>query len=392
MRICSGIFLSLSQVLAVVLFCSTAYSSEGLEWGHFRVRPALSLSELYTDNVYQDHTDVRSDYITTLAPKLSLDFAFAVKNYITAQYEGEFRYYKNADNFNKDTHHAGLFWTWETPKGSTLKLGARADFDSIQPYSATDRHKDFVEEEVFAETLLKVSAITDLGLRYGHLSQNFRNPLDAINEFDRDTVTLSILYRRFSNEAFLLEYTYYFQNNNDLSGPSTDMNSHIIYLGSQWDPTAKLSGTLKMGYYLTKLEAGDNSDGFAMEADLTYRFSEITQFKAIAFRRLVRSSIAARETGDFYVSTGGSLSAYYSKWDPLNLRMGFFYTGNRFSQGDTQFSERKDSFYSAAIEAKHAFRERLVFLLRYEYRLNNSNISAFEYSENRGEARISFAL
>ncbi len=383
-------FLIAFQILFVFICYSTGFSEGGLTWGRFRFSPELSISEIYTDNVYLTNTDERDDTITTTSPKLSIDFAFAPRNYITLSYGGDFRSYRKSDNLKKDIHRTGLFWTLTTTKGSSFKLGAKVDYDSIQPYSENDRHKDFVKREAFADTMFKLGAFTDFGIKYSHLSERFDSPLYDKDEFDIDTITLSVMYKRLPATAFLIEYIYDHLNNKNLL---VDMDTHIFFIGAQWDPTEKLSGHLKAGYYQTRLKDSNDSSGFAMDTDLAYQVSDFTQLKVTAFRRLIRSLWVARETGIFYVSTGGSLSALYRRWDPITVSMDFSYMNNKFKPQDTMtVTEQKDNFFSAGFNAKYSLRNWLSFLLTYQYRINDSNFAEVDYKENRAEFRLTLTI
>lgn len=156
------------QVFFILLQYSTAFSGDGLKWGRFRFTPELSVSEAYTDNVYIAPTDEQSDTVTTIFPKLLIDFAIAPRNYFSLCYEGDFRMYAHSDNFKKDIHHLNIFWNLTTAKGSIFKIGARANLDSIQPYSVEDRHKDYEEKQAYADILVSLGAFTDVGIKYDH--------------------------------------------------------------------------------------------------------------------------------------------------------------------------------------------------------------------------------
>jgi hypothetical protein len=387
------IFLIVFQLFSLFIFYSTAFSEGGLTWERFRFSPKLSLSETYTDNVYLTYRDKQYDLITIVAPQLYFDFAFTPQNVLTLQYDGEFRFYSETDNLKKDKHRIGILESLTTQKGSTFKLGGKAIFDSIQPYSEKDRHKDFMEQEFFADMVVKFKSFTDFGMKYDYLAQHFNNSLDAINEFNRNTITLNITYNRLPAIYPVIEYTFYHQDNNDLSGPSTDFDTHIFLLGAKWDPETKLSGYFKADYYQTKLDNGDKSGGFAMDTDMAYHFSESTKLEMAGFRRLVRSTRAARESGDFYISTGGNLSISNRLIDPLTISMNLSYINNKFNQTDIlPLEKRKDNFLSTGLNMKYVIKDWISVMLIYQYRANESNIDIENYKENKAEFRLTLTI
>lgn len=239
------------HILMMLVCPSHGPAAEGIKWNRIKLSPKVSASERYTNNAFLSPGDKREEFITTISPGISVELALSTNNILSLRYDGDFKYYRNFDNFKKDSHRTGLVWKRAAPGGSRYEFGGNANYDSVQPYSIKDRHKDFVSRTLFLNTLLKLGAFTEMGLRYDHLSRRIENPLDTIDEFDSNTMTMGMMYRRSSATVPLIEYTYSHQNNNDISGTSTDMDTHTLFLGVQWDPASRLYGNLKGGYTMT---------------------------------------------------------------------------------------------------------------------------------------------
>ena len=383
----------LIQSVIFIISFSTCFANEGIIFNRFRFSPELSISEIYSDNVFLVDKDEASDSITTVSPKLSVDFAISPEHFITLSYGGDFRYYGRFDNFRQDIHHTNLSWTWNTSKGSKIRLGGKTDYDSIQPFSEADIQKDFVTTDVFADTLFKIWSYTDMAIKYDHIFRRFKDSGFEEDEFDSDSITVDIMYEYSPASALIVSYTYNHQDNNDISGTSNGMDTHIILAGAQWKPTSRLSGRIQAGYYQTSLENEIDSNGFAMDTDLTYRLSDFIQLKAAAFRKAVRSTAAARETGDFYISTGGSFLASYRRWEPLIMSVSLAFMNNKFEQQAGQINvNRKDDLYSISTNAEYFFTDRLSSIVSYHYRNNDSNFINESYKENRVEAKLAFAF
>ncbi|MBE9580038.1 MAG: outer membrane beta-barrel protein, partial [Proteobacteria bacterium] len=150
----------------------------------------------------------------------------------------------------------------------------------------------------------------------------------------------------------------------------------------------KLSGTFKAGYTQTDVDEFEDSGGFALDTDLTYRFSSFNKFNVRVFRSIVSSTRTARESGVYYVSTGGSLTATCEKWEPLRITATFSYTNNSFKGSDSVGGDREDDYFSAGLQTRYPIRDRLSLLLRYQYRSNDSDFKADEYDENLAEIRL----
>ncbi len=368
----------------IVLWCTTEIAAQGVEWRRFRVLPKISISQSYTDNALLTNKDERSEFITTISPALFFDFAFAPRNFISLSYEGDFRFPKEFDNFKRDIHQSGLSWQWTSPKGSKVLVGGNMLFDSIQPFSDVERSKDFVTSGAFVDTLFKLWPKTELGLKYDFLSRSFEDSQFKEDDFDSNTIALSIFYKLFTETAVFLQYSYNQQNNPE--DPARDTDANIVYIGARWDPTAKLSGVLKLGYRKTDIRGGDDT-GFDTDTDLAYKFSDITEFRLIAFHRFVTSTRVDRRErdSDFFISRGGSLSVTYRKWEPLTLSTDFFYRNN-------DFEDRQDNFFQAGLKAKYSLRGWLSISLSYQYNQNDSNDESQAYKENRMEALLSLSI
>jgi hypothetical protein len=355
--------------------------------------PGLSIMEKYSDNIFLSNKKRQNDAVTIISPQLSLDFSISPDNNVNVSYNGYFSLYRKSDNFKKDIHKTDASWKWITPKGSILKIGAAMNFDSIQPYSLQDDHKDFVEKRLFGETAFEAGAFIDMGIAYDRTVQRFKKSLYNTDNFDRDTVTLRVAYKRLSDTTIVTEYSYFFQNNKDRSGPFTDLDAHVVLLGAQWDPSKKLYGHIKTGYYQIHAKSDLRSSGLAMDTDIGYRVTDIILLNLVGYRRAVTSTRTARESGEYYISTGGGLKVSYSGIQRLMLTLNAQYKKNHFKQpGSEPGPMRKDNYFDLGVGATYDIQKWCSFLANYHYRVNNSSIDEESFKEKRIEAQLRFAL
>lgn len=385
-------FILITVLLTVFLASAAAAQSDALVWDRFRLRPEIDLSQAYTDNVFLSETDEEGEYITSVLPKFDFDFALAPDNFITLFYNGDFRYYSEYDNFTDSYHLGGLSWELLTKKGSKFEIGTRYQDAAFQPYSPTDRSRDFTQWEAFGNALFRLGAASELGFRYDHASRRMDDSRDEIDDFDIDGVALTFYYRRFPASSFLLEYAYDRGDYEDLGGPSTDSATHTLFGGIRWDPTSRLSGFFKAGYSKTDFEDVPDFSGYAMDVDLTYRFSDITTVILSARRDVSRSTRSERETGDYRITLGGRLSILYRRWEKLLFRVNFEYVNYDFESGNAAEGQREDDFYGAAFLTEYRFLDPFSFYFQYRYRRNDSNLDPVDYTENRVEVGLRFAL
>jgi hypothetical protein len=370
----------------------TAHSEEGITWNRLRLQPALSITEKYSDNIFLSDKKTQNESITTISPQLLLEFAISPDNYVNMTYNGYYSLYRKMDNFKKDIHKTEASWKWITPKGSAMKIGASMNFDSIQPYSLHDDHKDFFEKRLFAEAGGEAGAFIDMGMAYDRTIQRFNKSLYNTDDFDRDTVTLKASYKRLPDMTIVSEYSYFHQNNKDRSKHFADLGSHVVFIGAQWDPSKKLYGHIKSGYYQIHSKSL-RSSGIAMDTDIGYRLTDIILLNLVGYRRAVTSTRTARESGAYYISTGAGLKVSYSGLQPLMLTANAQFKKNQFKQpGAEPGQTRKDDYFDLGVSATYDIQKWCSFITNYHYRVNNSSLDEESFTENRIEAQFRFTL
>lgn len=262
----------------------------------------------------------------------------------------------------------------------------------MQPFSEQARSKDYTRKESFIDTLWKISDATEVGLKYDYDSRQFDDSIHEIDDYDKNGITFNTAYQIYPLTALSLEYSFYTYDNNDPipTLPSTDLKSHTVFLGFEREITARLSGVTKLGYFHTifKESTFENSDGFAMNSDLTYDLTDITQIKLGTNRTFVPSTRVNRESGVGFTSSDVNLSAIHHRWEPLTLKATLSYRKNDF---DNDFNrsipgfegDRQDDLYSFDFNVNYSFKDWLLINIKYNYRKNDSTIEREDYKENR---------
>ncbi len=383
-------------IFAVLCWGSMAICYEGLEWDRFRLRPEIWIGEAYSDNIFLTKKDPKGDFFTHILPQLTADFAIAPRNYLSLAYKGDYQFHSRYDNFRKFQHRGDFLWDMTTSKGSTFKAGAWIKDGAVQPYSEEGFSKDYVEWEAFTDNFLQVAQFTDLGFAYRHTSRRFSDSPTgyydySYDDFDRDAVVLDLNYDRFRHLPLLIEYRFARQTNRDVTGLlSRDSITNTVFVGAISKQGSRLSGVLRLGYTYASFEDTNNFSGFAMDSDLTYRLSDFTTFKLNLVRLVNTSTTAQRETGYYYVGTGGTFSIAYSRWDPLTIDLDFNYMNKDYDQFAFE-TDRTDNYYRAGFTARYAFYEWVSVSLKYRYRRNETDYRFAEYTENRVEVGVNFS-
>jgi len=383
-------------IFAVLCWGSIAICYEGLEWDRFRLRPEVWIGETYSDNIFLTKYDPKRDFFTHILPQLTADFAIAPRNYLSLAYKGDYQFHSRYDNFRKFQHRGDFLWDMTTSKDSTFKAGAWIKDGAVQPYSEEGFSKDYVEWEAFTDNFLQVEQFTDLGFAYNHTSRRFSDSPHgyydySYDDFDRDAVALDLFYDRFRHLPLLLEYRFARQDDGEVAGLfSRDSIINTLFVGARWKPGARLSGFLRLGYTYAAFKEANNFGGFAMDSDLTYRLSGFTTFKLTLVRLVNTSTTAERETGYYYVNTGGTFSTTYTRWDPLTISLDFEYMNRDYDQSSFE-ADRVDNYYNAGLKAQYTIREWVSTDLSYRYRRTETDYQFAEYTENRVELGVNFS-
>lgn len=382
-----------SLLLSNTVFASLSSADEGITWGRFRLSPSLSIAETFSDNIYLSNTDRRSDAATVISPRLIVDFAIRPDNYIQVSYDGRYRACQTSDNFKKDIHKVGASWEWMTPKGSRFNVGASVNFDAMPPYAQQDDYKSFTEQKWFGETVLALTTLTGFGVCYEHARRDFTKSRYASDDFDRDSVTVHLFSKRMPDTMITAAYSYFHQYNRDVPGPDSDVDSHIFLIGAQWDPSKRLHGHLKGGYYRIMAEDGGDSSGFAVDTHLGYRATDVTLLTLTVFRRVTPSTQTARESGAYYTTTGGGLRVTYSGVKDLTCAASAYYRHNEYGPLVTvPVSERTDDYFDAGLSVRYAVQRWISVMADYRHRANHSSVAAEEYRENTIQLQVRLAL
>lgn len=384
----------LSITLLVVGFSAQALAGDGIAWERLRLKLSVTASENYSDNVYLTYADEQDDWMTSVSPDISLDLAVAPRNYFTLRYQGEFLSYANKDNFRED-HHFGTFsFTSETAKGSHFMLSSSAQDTSIQPFSDIEQSKDYTSQHYSADIALVVGAATEIGTQYSHNRREFDDIRYTNDDYRRDSVDVYYFNKYSTILPLLLQYRFVDQDNNDQGGLNTDFKSHTIFIGGRWAPQSKLSGALRVGYLWANFERSDvdNFNGYAVDTDLEYAFSEITRIKLHVEKAIRQPTRSARETGDYYEFTSVGLSLKHKKWEKITTRLYGFYRVNDYKELVSKITVRQDTYYRAGFSIEYALKPWISFGLDFRHQQNDSDIDTEEYTENLGKLGVTLSM
>lgn len=369
---------------------------DGIEWSRLRLRPSLGIRELYSDNIYLENEDAekKDQFITEVKPEIAVDLAVVPRNYFTIMYQGIFNAYSDLDNFREDHHFGGLSFNGETKKGSHLIIGVSLEDTAVQPDSISDQPEDYTINEAYADILMVPGSMVEIGAEVLRSERDFDKRENIDDNYTRDRLDLSLLYKRSQVIPLLLQYRYVNQDNNDQETLNTDYNANTFLIGARWRPESKLSGALRVGHTRVEFkESGvEDFNAFAADTNLVYHYSPITRFRLIAQHGIETPTRSLREPGDFYEYTNIGLVITHRKWERITTTMDLEYRLRDFKEITSQSTIREDKNYRGGLSVAYAFRKWLSFELGYIYRKNESDDNDEEYTENQINMGITIKL
>lgn len=363
-----------------------------LQWERLRIRPAVTVVQIVSDNVFLESADIKQESITKIAPELKFDVALS-ETFLTHLYYRYERFeYAQYANFRRDHHYAGLSLKRHTPKGSHLVVGGDYSETAVQPFFEDDESKVYRKSRGYAETVLIFSDIFEVHSELAHVARRFDDDAYAEDDFDRNTFALDFLYRKLLKLPLLVAFDVMQQNDRSESVEDNDLTRYRGHVGARWKATEKLKGDLKAGYLVADFERSEDDGTLSVETDLTYDFSEITTLSLELYRNIVPSTRVERETGDYFILTGGSFGIRYGYFDPLSIQLRYRYEEKDFPYELPGVLARLDkrTLYEGTLV--YNLRKTAEFTLRYEYRENESSWDEEDYKENRYIVSIALFL
>lgn len=364
------------------------------------VHPFVSLTEYYTDNLFNVPEDEEDDFITVLSPGIwgafparswqplqvtTLNSApgglavtrFPIESQRRLQTFGLYR----AD-LTRHQEFSGEDNTYQRAEG-LLSLNLRGglslellDIYEVEqdPYSTgiSRKQEEFTSNLAQLIASYRISPKTRVRSDFTHYTLEFDSDRNAFREREDDLVSLYGFYRLFPKSSVLLQYDY-IDINYDQEILS-DSEEQRLQTGLVWEVTNKTRGTIKAGYAWRAVEAGEDREEFIGEARLDHRFTPKTAAYLLFTRRISETDIPQSQD----VLSHRAQVGYRQQLLPrLSSSADLYYYRDNYRGGD-----RDDDYYGARLGLGYLFRSWLTFGLGYHYLERDSTDEDFDYTKN----------
>jgi polysaccharide biosynthesis protein VpsM len=357
--------------------------------------PYLEYDGIYRTNVFQTYNDKKSDYVNTITPGIRFELPIAGQHSLSLGYLGnEFIYSRNYDlshydqNLNADA--ALNFSNLNVKFGSVFRAATEEPSALTSPLPfVPGRERDYYRTTPYFQVAYKVADLWRLEGNYQFDDLSFRSEKDNIDDYQYNTLGATLLYKFWPKTSALMQYVAVIRNHPFNSQFNNTVQTPLA--GLTWEPTAKLSGTVKFGYsftdYYQKIPGRNNSlDTWALSIQTIYKISRYTQLSLLAQRGI-------QEDVDYdlnpYTSSGLSLTLSHF-WHAINvtsyLAFSYYNSDYLYTTVDPVTStllKRNDDYYSFGVGLSRPITKWLKVRLDYLYADRGSNLSYSSFNEHK---------
>ncbi len=253
--------------------------------GPVEVHPFVGLTETYSDNIYRNYGNFKSesDLITTLSPGIQF-FLPLQRHSFHIDYQADINWFSSNSNTNYTNQRAGGTLNLDFPGGLLFNV---SDYYSDAKIPRKAKTGDNSSSDPFRELPYTINDLNLMGkyrfvdrwaveARYNNYDYNYKNSFDNTGDYKRDTYGGSVYYRFTPKIDALVDYNY-----GNIRYKNFDTNNNTIqsaYLGLTFDPSSRFRGYGKVGWakkdYDTNVAGRNNSfSAFSSLIDLTYTLS-----------------------------------------------------------------------------------------------------------------------
>jgi len=385
-------------ITCIFLFITSfaLYARAEIKYGNIRIYPEIYVQEMFRDNIYQTQRDKNSDFITTIAPSLTMAYLFGPNSFRIGYRAGFLQYARFSKNNYVDQNG---FTSLNLRFPSGLDIDAQYDYKN----SVRERTAEIARQRPYEES------IGNLGVAYKFADRwkarafwtyddlAFKSDrFDRTESYTQNTYGAQLYYRLTARMSTLVEYNYIYKD--FFSSDNSDHKDNLIYAGVAFDPAGKLKGELKGGYGWKKFKnslAGRNNSPktWIIAMNATQDFTKRTSLALNASRGF-------QDDTDFgnasYTATSVSLALQHMLTSKIGGVIGGGFSENAYLDDTREpvtnvLKKRTDKIWSANVGLFYNIQRWLEARLEYSYQDKDSNFQNYSFRENRVWFRVKFS-
>ena len=409
-------FLILTSLLSVGVMPEFVFAEKGFKLGRTVVSPGLLFETRFNDNIFLGENEdfpngssqrKEEDFIFVTAPSLMIEqkrqkgdiFGF---NFKYAGQDERYAQLTEQDFFSHDI--LGFIELGNLGEEVLWKLGGQytetRDATSIDLATNLSARQETTTFNYFTTLLWKITqkVIADINLQ--HQKVLFDGPdanLDA-QEYKQYDASGTINWQVTPLTGIGVNYTFQYLDYLIASPINSDAAMQSGSFIFKWKPLSVLSGELWIGFnHLEVFDlAGQNRDDFIYKLEVYYQPKITRSWTLTVFREIVSNSFF--QNIQAFQRTVAKLELEQKlgvKWKGRGM---VSYEENKFDIPAADIPElgtiklRKDDIYSASLSLTYLIQDWVDVTMEYSYRVNDSNFSDVDFSNNIGLLRLSFYM
>ena len=382
-------------------------------WSAFEIHPRLLLAEEYNDNIFLSDNNEEEDWITTVAPGVSLSYKNRSVD-TTVDYSLRYRFYKDhedetRDEF-KDVQRADATVLFFSGRPFTLRL---SETISSEELDERDRGADYNElvnrstvyhSMVSPEYRLQLTPTFSLDFGYTYDRFDYVEPegIDSEEHIGR----FSLVKQLTATTDVFARYTYIIHQSDDAAD---EFDRQDYTLGLNQELSGRITAAIEAGLSEVEYDSGFDTDGMVWSVDVSYNLSEpltftigfLQDFETTAVDGLTKTREASFGAGYQRESLTASTELFWNNSDYVRLDREDEAYGIRFDLSKPLASAltfHVDAEYERAEYDDPGINEevnrvtlgtsldyeyrRFLASLGYRYRINESDIDTNDYDNN----------
>lgn len=357
--------------------------------GILRVSPYLDYNGAYRTNIFQTTANKKADFVNSGNPGLRLELPMAQRHNISVAYLGNYYWYSYFQHSNHYDHTFNVDGSFVFPAALSLRLGQSAKWATEDRSAVIARAREYTRIDPYFQASYKFADRWKIDFNYQLDILGFLKNQDHPSNSQDHAWGATLYYKLFPKTAALFQYILTYRKHPYNQG--SDNIAHTPLLGLTWDPTAKLSGTIKFGYtyqnyFDPPVGSLKVSSRFSMSVQTLYRYSRYTNLSLV----LQRANLEDPDVNNSgYTNTGAYLSLNH-EWTYLNIMSNIFinyynnaYFNNTQDSVTLRFRKREDNVINPGVGLMRPITKWLKARLDYNYFNKGSNMSNINFNEHK---------
>jgi|GEM_PF-2411352 len=344
--------------------------------GQLEIHPTLTVEGIFDDNIYLTNGGEIDDFITITSPGFVALYPFG-NHSIDIGYIADLAAFSDNTDENYQNHLANI--------GATLDFAFlyadlrnvyndTTDTSSSAEQANLDPRTRNVNNTTTAKVGYRISEKTKAEFNFSYYTIYYDKASNAHLERDEAKYGGDFYYKILPKTSVVLGFVHSVNQFKQLAktDPQDDSTAYEYNIGLSFDPDAKLTGEVRVGYENRDFEIVDDTDNFVASAGLTWFATPKFTGRLIGARTLENSSSGADE---------------YIKSNVISVGATNYFTDRLYGSFDLTYSfddyntDREDELLTEVVEAGYDLTEYLKAYVKYERKDNDSTLNTNDYND-----------